>query len=331
MQSKMKFILFILLAFLFYSCASTPEPKDCNGAWDGYDNIYADHHNEEWVISTITPNKETIRGRDCKPISKKSFNDAIKFTDFIYKYHEELYQWTYRRPQHQIDMDGPEVEKMRTQTEISASDDEKLKEMIADLELKVSVLIELRKKLLELDKESSALVPTCIASGKEWLSNYTADMVREDAKKKTLILTELSKRAKTSQIEQIEQKKRELSEIADNQADQENKLRPSILKMRSENPSQWKECKESYKTYIDFIRSKIKANKRIPNEEQKKFGDKMKPVVEPIVVCRTEGYYTESESENIMGGVFCLQYYTSMPSSAKNQTECIKIMKPYSF
>jgi hypothetical protein len=306
MQSKMKFILFILLAFLFYSCASTPEPKDCSWAWDYYDEG-SSWQNTNSSVRTISLGNETFRDRNCNVIPKTTFESIDRFVVFIKEHRGELDSWAeeQRIQEAQFEYSGlEELQKLQKHDGADTSTDRSKEDQTSDIK---EVIKELGHRIKDLDKIASNLIPRYIILAEKWLET-------ENTKKDKLLSA-------------IEKKK---SDKISDEADK-HRVRPDILKMRVSNPEQWKECKESYKTYIGFIRSKIIANKRIPIEEQKKFGDKMKPVVEPMVVCRSEGYYTDAEGENIMGSVFCLQYFTTMPSSAKSQTECLNIMKPYSF
>lgn len=114
----------------------------------------------------------------------------------------------------------------------------------------------------------------------------------------------------------------------------EVKLSPKLIKIRSENSAQWKECKETYKTYADFMRSKIKENKRIPYSELqpgREISNKISPLYETMFACQTDGFYTETESGNITEGMLCITMFSSSPISAKKSQECKNMMKADSF
>lgn len=114
----------------------------------------------------------------------------------------------------------------------------------------------------------------------------------------------------------------------------EVKLSPKLVKIRSENAAQWKECKETYKTYADFMRSKIKESKRIPYSELqpgREISNKISPLYETMFACQTDGFYTETESGNVTEGMLCITMFSSSPISAKKSQECKNMMKADSF
>lgn len=108
-------------------------------------------------------------------------------------------------------------------------------------------------------------------------------------------------------------------------------VKPKIAKMRKDHPEQWKECMDSYKKYMTPIREKVKKNKRVSSDEMKEMDKELKPYLEPLFVCQSEGYFTDREMDNVVGAGVCLTFYAGAPSTAKNQDECKNLMKPDSF
>lgn len=316
----MKNILLVLLATLTFSCA-TPEPQatlaDCNEAWNYYDAV-AEGHGHNWhdasAVNRIYSQGNIFRDRTCNIISKTTFESIDNFIDFIKEHQNELDDWTSTQREYE---ENKENFPGSYQQEWLGNDETKKRTLVEELALKKSVFNELRNKFEKLDKQAQYLIPVYFTKTKEWFSH---EGIKEDEQKKNIILASI----------EIE-KKNKVAEDMNDLADKENRPRPSILKMRANNPAQWKECKDAYKKYVGVIRLAIKENKRIPFANQEKSANKLKSIMEPLMVCRAEGYYTNSESSNIEGGAICLNFFSAMPSSAKDQYQCKDMMKPDSF